>query len=193
MRYCPGYANRDACQLVQPFPRSRFEGRLIDIEQDVRQIDDQSARLLPCFQNIRERPVQSSLYGVSLALCLVGQVTQLLSFSAGEIFICLGLDRDFDGALEAMTAPELRSFVRCVLDGLAAAARGEIVDELMARAAQGHSGWKPTRPSPRIVDDAKSFADAARQLGHADPDDVSEHLRRGTKAFLAGDNANAPR
>jgi hypothetical protein len=90
-----------------------------------------------------------------------------------------------------MTAPELRSFVRGVLDGLDAAARREMVDALMARAAKGHSGWKPTRPSPRIVDDARSFADAARRLGYADPDDVSEHLRRGTKAFLAGDHANA--
>ena len=47
------------------------------------------------------------------------------------------------------------------------------------------------RPSPRIVDDARSFADAARRLGYADPDDVGEHLRRGTKAFLAGDHASA--
>ena len=90
-----------------------------------------------------------------------------------------------------MTAPELRSFVRGVLDGLDPAARGEMVDALMARAAKGHSGWKPTRPSPRIVDDARSFADAARRLGYADPDDVGEHLRRGTKAFLAGDHASA--
>src|ERR1700730_13052421 len=82
---------QDTGQLVQPFPGSRFEGRLIDIEQDVRQIDDQSARLLPCFQNLRERLVQSSLYGVSLALRGVGLETRLLGFSAGKIFVRLAL------------------------------------------------------------------------------------------------------
>jgi hypothetical protein len=41
------------------------------------------------------------------------------------------------------------------------------------------------------VEEAKSFAEAARHVGHADPDDVTEHLRRATKAFLAGDHASA--
>ena len=36
-----------------------------------------------------------------------------------------------------------------------------------------------------------SFAGAARHIGRADPDDVTEHLRRATKAFLAGDHASA--
>ena len=43
----------------------------------------------------------------------------------------------------------------------------------------------------RIVEEAKSFSEAARQIGQADPDDVTEHLRRATKAFLAGDHASA--
>ena len=90
-----------------------------------------------------------------------------------------------------MTAPELRAFVRGVLDGLELDARTEIVDTLMARAARGRAGWRPSRPSQRIADDAKSFADAARVVGYADPDDVSEHLRLGTKAFRAGDHASA--
>lgn len=100
-------------------------------------------------------------------------------------------DLDFDGALEAMTAPELRAFVRGVLDGLNDDRRAEIIDAVVVRAAKGHSGWKPNRPSQRIVDDARSFADAARHVGYADPEDVSEHLRLGTKAFLAGDHASA--
>lgn len=100
-------------------------------------------------------------------------------------------DLDLDGALEAMTAPELRAFVHAVLDGLEDEQQAEIVDSLMARAARGDAGWKPNRPSPRIVNDARSFADAARRVGYADPDDVSEHLRQGTKAFLAGDHASA--
>jgi len=90
-----------------------------------------------------------------------------------------------------MTTPELRSFVRGVLEGLDVAARTEIVDSLMARAAKGHAGWRPKRPSQRIVDDARSFAEAARRVGYADPADLTEHLRLGTKAFLAGDHASA--
>ncbi|MCA1671976.1 MAG: hypothetical protein LC799_07155 [Actinobacteria bacterium] len=41
------------------------------------------------------------------------------------------------------------------------------------------------------MEEAKSFAEAARHIGYADPDDVTEHLRRATKAFLAGDHTNA--
>ena len=90
-----------------------------------------------------------------------------------------------------MTAPELRAFVRAVLDEFEEEQRGRVVDSLMARAARGDGGWKPNRPSSRIVNDARSFADAAQQVGHADPDDVSEHLRLAAKAFLAGDHASA--
>jgi hypothetical protein len=90
-----------------------------------------------------------------------------------------------------MTAPELRAFVHAVLDELEDEQRAGVIDSLMARAARGDAGWKPNRPSPRIVDNARSFADAARRVGYADPDDVSEHLRQGTKAFLAGDHASA--
>ena len=79
-------------------------------------------------------------------------------------------DPDFNRALEAMTAPELRAFVRGVLDGLDPDARTEIVDTLMARAVKGHAGWKPSRPSQRIVEDAKSFAEAAHVRGIRRPD-----------------------
>lgn len=90
-----------------------------------------------------------------------------------------------------MTAPELRALVRGVLDELAPDARTAIVDQLMARAVKGRAGWKPSSPSQRIVDNARSFAEAARVVGYADPADVSEHLRLGNKAFLAGDHASA--
>lgn len=80
-----------------------------------------------------------------------------------------------------MTAPELRAFVRGVLDGLAPDARTGIAQELLARAVKGHAGWKPGRPAQRIIDDAKSFAEAARVAGYADPADVSEHLRLGSR------------
>jgi len=100
-------------------------------------------------------------------------------------------DPDLDRALEAMTAPELRSFVRGVLDGIDDDQRATFVDSLVARAARGDSGWTPSQPSRWIVDEAAQFAQAARSIGSADPDDVSAHLRQGSKAFLAGDHASA--
>ena len=81
--------------------------------------------------------------------------------------------------------------MHAVLDQLKNEQRTRIIDSLMGRAAKGHTGWRPRHQSPRIVDDARSFADAARQVGYGDPGDVSEHLRLGTKAFLAGDHASA--
>lgn len=56
-------------------------------------------------------------------------------------------DPDLDRALEAMTAPELRSLVRSVLDGLEDEQRSAIVDSLVARAARGEAGWRPSRSS----------------------------------------------
>jgi hypothetical protein len=100
-------------------------------------------------------------------------------------------DPEIDRALDAMSAPELRAAVRAVLEEFDEDVRGSVVDALIARATKATSGWRPTRPSQRIVEEAKSFAEAARHVGHADPDDVTEHLRRATKAYLAGDHANA--
>ena len=90
-----------------------------------------------------------------------------------------------------MTAPELRSFVRTVLDGLNDDQRITLRDSLVARATQGHTGWKPSRPSDHVVDEVCVFADAARRVAYADPDEVSDYLRQGTRAFLAGDHASA--
>ena len=90
-----------------------------------------------------------------------------------------------------MSAPELRAAVHAVLDGLDANVKAHIIDTLIVRAMNATSGWRPSRPSRRIIDEAKSFAEAARRTGSADPDDVSEHLRRATKAFYAGDHASA--
>ena len=100
-------------------------------------------------------------------------------------------DSEIDRALEAMSAPELRAAVRAVLDELDEDVRASVVDTLIGRATKASSGWRPARPSQRIVEEAKSFADAARHIGHADPDDVTEHLRRATKALLSGDHASA--
>jgi len=100
-------------------------------------------------------------------------------------------DPEVDSALDAMSAPELRAAIRVLLDQLDDGVKRSVIDALLARGAKATSGWKPTRPSPRIVEEAISFAEAARQIGHADPDDVTGHLRCATKAFLAGDHASA--
>lgn len=94
-------------------------------------------------------------------------------------------------ALDALSAADLRTAVRAILDELGEDVRATIVDRLVSRAAKGATGWRPARTSERIVADAQSFADAARRIGHADPEDVTEHLRRATRAFLAGDHASA--
>lgn len=98
---------------------------------------------------------------------------------------------DLRQALDALSAADLRTAVRAILDELGEGVRATIVDRLVARAAKGATGWRPARTSQRIVADAQSFADAARRIGHADPEDVTEHLRRATRAFLAGDHSSA--
>ena len=93
---------------------------------------------------------------------------------------------EIDRALDAMSAPRLRAAVRAVLQEFDEDVRASVVDALIARATKATSGWRPTRPSRRIVAEARSFAEAARHIGHANPGDVTEHLRRATKAFLTG-------
>ena len=100
-------------------------------------------------------------------------------------------DREVDQALDAMSAPELRAALRAVLGQLDDGVKDSVIDTLMTRGTRAKSGWKPARPSLRVVEEARSFAEAARHIGHADPDDVTEHLRRATKAFLSGDHASA--
>ncbi len=64
------------------------------------------------------------------------------------------VDTDVVTALEAMTAPELRTFVRGVLDEFGDAQRARVIESLIARAARGDAGWKPHRRWSRALDDA---------------------------------------
>lgn len=100
-------------------------------------------------------------------------------------------DPDLDRALDALTADELRSFVRDAMDRLEHEPRSALVDSLIARAAKGSSGWRPPAPSREIVDEVRRFAQAARHTSSADPIEVDGYLRHGTKAFLAGEHATA--
>jgi hypothetical protein len=100
-------------------------------------------------------------------------------------------DPELDRALEAMTAPELRAAVRAMLGALDGETKASTIDTLVARAAKSASGWRPSRPSQRLIEQARSFVEAASHLGYADPADATEYLRGATKAFLAGDHASA--
>ena len=100
-------------------------------------------------------------------------------------------DRDVTGALDAMTADELRAFVSDVLDRLDDEPRSALVDALIARAARGTSGWRPPGPPRRIVDEVVRFVAAARRAGYGNPAEVDSYLRQGTTAFLAGGHAIA--
>jgi hypothetical protein len=102
-------------------------------------------------------------------------------------------DLDFDSALDAMTAEELRSFVRDALDRLDDEPRSALLHSLIGRAAKGSAGWRPPGPSRRIGDEVARFADAARRVGYGEPAVVDDYLRQGSKAFLAGDHATARR
>jgi hypothetical protein len=100
-------------------------------------------------------------------------------------------DPDLDRAIGALTAEELRAFVRDALERLDDEPRNALADSLMARAAKGRAGWKPPGPSRRIVADVKRFADAAHRIGYAEPTEVDNFLRLATRAFLAGDHTTA--
>jgi len=100
-------------------------------------------------------------------------------------------DADLDSALDAMTADELRSFIRDALERLDNEPRGHLVDSLVTRAAKGNSRWRPSSPSRHIVNEVERFAEAARRVGYAEPHEVQDYLRQGTKAFLAGEHATA--
>ena len=102
-----------------------------------------------------------------------------------------GPDPDLDSALDALTADELRSFVRDALQRMDDAPRGTLEDALIARAAKGSSGWRPAGPAHGIVEEAGRFVAAARRSGEADPSEVDRLLRAGTKAFLAAEHATA--
>ena len=90
-----------------------------------------------------------------------------------------------------MSAEELRSFVQGALEQLDDKPRTALVDALISRAAKGSSGWKPTGPAREIIQEVETFTDAVRRIGYAEPHQVDDYLRQGTKAFLRGDYAAA--
>jgi hypothetical protein len=102
-----------------------------------------------------------------------------------------GPTENIDDALAALSADELREFVRTALARLDDGPRGELEDLLLQRAARAASGWKPAAPSTAFVEEAKSFIAAARRAGQADPSQVDHFLRQALTASLAGDHTSA--
>ena len=100
-------------------------------------------------------------------------------------------DREYDGALEAMTAEELRGFVRDLLERLDDDQGGVLADSLIARAAKGTAGWKPAGPGRGLAGEVERYVEAARRVGHGDPAEVDEYLRRGSRSFLADEPSTA--
>jgi hypothetical protein len=100
---------------------------------------------------------------------------------------------DVDAALACLSADQLRVLVRDMLLELDEPAHGRVVGSLIARAARAGSGWASAPLSKDEVAETLAFATAASRVGHADPRDVDEHLRRGSGAFLRRDYAAAHR
>jgi hypothetical protein len=102
-------------------------------------------------------------------------------------------EETIDAALAALDAEELREVARELLLELDDRAHRRVVSAIINRAARGGSGWTPPAPGSADVAEAVAFARAARRVGHADPGDVDERLRRGTAAFLRKDYPAAHR
>ena len=91
-------------------------------------------------------------------------------------------------ALEALSADELRAFVVDSFARLDDGTRMVLEDALLRRAAGGIAGWKPPSPEASVVEEAISFAGAARQVRQADPSRVDHYLRQAVTASLAGNH-----
>jgi hypothetical protein len=100
---------------------------------------------------------------------------------------------DVDAALGAMSADELRAVVRDMLLELDEKAHSRVMSSLIQRAARSGSGWVPAALSDDEVAEVLAFVKAAERVGHADPSEVDEYLRRGSSAFLRKDYAAAHR
>ena len=94
---------------------------------------------------------------------------------------------DADAALATMSGDELREVVRGILLELDDKAHSRVMSSLIRRAARSGSGWAPAALSDEQVAEVLAFAKAATRVGHADPSEVDEYLRRGSTAFLRKD------
>ena len=89
-----------------------------------------------------------------------------------------------------MSADDLREIIREMLLELDEQAHGRAIASIIRRAARNGSGWAPAPVSDEVAE-AVAFATVAQRLGHAEPSEVDEHLRRAMGAFLRKDYAAA--
>ena len=101
------------------------------------------------------------------------------------------IEPDVQGALAAMSAEELRSFVQEALERLDDKPRTALVDALITRAAKGSAGWRPSSPGGEIVREVETFTAAVRRIGSATPEQIDDYLRQAMKGFLGGDYVTA--
>ena len=94
-------------------------------------------------------------------------------------------------ALAGMDAVALRDVVRGVLAELDEHARERLARAILERRAPAGSGSVAPAFANTDVTEALAFAAGAKKAGHADPERVDDHLRRGTRAFLRKDYAGA--
>jgi tetratricopeptide (TPR) repeat protein len=99
--------------------------------------------------------------------------------------------QDLGAALDAMSADELRAFVRGLVDNLDAGRHATLEATLLEHASRGTSRWRPSAPAKGLIAEVETFVSAARRIHQADPEEVDAYLRQGVKAFLAGDFATA--
>ena len=92
-----------------------------------------------------------------------------------------------------MDADDLREIIRDLIPWLDEANHARLADDLVDRATRNTSVWSPEGPTDEEVSEVVAFAEAARRVGQADPDDVDDYLRRGSHAFLGKDYAAAHR
>jgi len=102
--------------------------------------------------------------------------------------------REVNEALDALGAEQLRDLLRELLDAVAPRERDALVATILESAARPSTGKRrPASPGERAAVAAECFAEAACQVGQADPSSVDEHLEAGTVACHAGDYAIARR
>ena len=99
--------------------------------------------------------------------------------------------QDLGAALDAMSADELRAFVRGLVDNLDVGLHAKLEATLLEHACRGTSGWRPSAPAKGLLAEVEAFVSAARRIHRADPEEVDAYLRQGVKAFLVGDFATA--
>jgi hypothetical protein len=94
---------------------------------------------------------------------------------------------DFERALAALNAEDLRDLIRAVIPRLDNRAFSWLTNAIIGRASSGRAEWQPSGPADEVVAEVLAFAEAAKRTGYADPSKIDQYLQEGKNAFLARD------